>query len=252
MDSKTRINKMPDYRGSTGLLAMDSKLYGTGKISVDRLKQMMGGGPSGTEYESGTGVTVDNENHTISADLTVVQEKLVEGDGISIVGNRISATGGGGTEYGPGTGIDIDTETHEISIDTDVVATKEDLNAKIDTVDGATSGHVPVFDENGSLTDSGVAATSLVSDGNYVHTDNNYSNDDKNMLAETAEAVQSKQDTLEFEYDENDKIVSIDGHAVGGTDITVDTELNPASNNPVANSTLYSVIGNVERLLAAL
>ena len=232
---------------------MDSKLYGTGKISVDRLKQMMGGGPSGTEYESGTGVTVDNENHTISADLDVVQEKLVEGDGISIVGNRISATGGGGgIEYEPGTGIDIDAETHEISVDPDVVATKEDLNAKIGTVDGATSGHVPAFDENGSLTDSGVAATSLVSDNNYVHTDNNYSDDDKSMLAETAKAVQSKQDTLEFEYDENDKIVSIDGHAVGGTDITVDTELNPTSSNPVANSTLYSVIGNVETLLAAL
>jgi hypothetical protein len=252
MDSTTRIKDMPDYRGSTGLLAMDSKLYGTGRVSLEHLKQMMGGGPSGTEYESGTGVTVDNETHTISADLKVVQEKLVEGDGISIVGNRISATGGGGTEYGPGTGIDIDAETHEISIDEDVVATKEDLNTKIDAVDGATSGHVPVFDENGSLTDSGVAATSLVSDGNYVHTDNNYSNDDKSMLAETAEAVQSKQDALEFEYDENDKIVSIDGHAVGGTDITVDTELDPASNNPVANSTLYGVIGNVETLLAAL
>ena len=253
MDSTTRIKDMPDYRGSTGLLAMDSKLYGTGRVSLEHLKKMMGGGPSGTEYESGTGVTVDNESHTISADLTVVQEKLVEGDGISIVGNRISATGGGGgTEYGPGTGIDIDAETHEISIDTDVVATKEDLNAKIDAVDGATSGNVPVFGENGSLADSGVAATSLVSDNNYVHTDNNYSDDDKSMLAETAEAVQSKQDTLEFEYDENEKIISIDGHAVGGTDITVDTELSPTSNNPVANSTLYSVIGNVETLLAAL
>lgn len=252
MDSTTRIKDMPDYRGSTGLIAMDSKLYGTGRLSVERLKKMMGGGPSGTEYESGAGVTVDNENHTISADLTVVQEKLVEGEGISIVGNRISATGGGGTEYEPGTGIDIDAETHEISIDTDVVATKEDLNAKIDAVDGATSGNVPVFGENGSLADSGVAATSLVSDNNYVHTDNNYSDDDKSMLAETAEAVQSKQDKLEFEYDENEKIISIDGHAVGGTDITVDTELSPTSNNPVANSTLYSVIGNVETLLAAL
>lgn len=251
MDSTTRINKMPDYRGSTGLLAMDSRLYGTGRITVERLKEMMGGGPSGAEYESGNGVTVDNETHTISADLDVVQEKLVEGDGISIVGNRISATGGG-TEYEPGAGIDIDAETHEISIDTDVVATNEDLNAKIDAVDGAMSGNVPVFGENGSLADSGVAASSLVSDNNYVHTDNNYSDDDKSMLAETAEAVQSKQDTLEFEYDGNDKIVSIDGHAVGGTDITVDTELDPASNNPVANSTLYSVIGNVETLLAAL
>ena len=190
MDSTTRINKMPDYRGSTGLLAMDSKLYGTGRITVERLKEMMGGGPSGTEYESGTGVTVDNENHTISADLAVVQEKLVEGDGISIVGNRISATGGGGTEYEPGTGIDIDAETREISINTDVVATKEDLT--------------------------------------------------------------TKQDSLDFVYDENEKIVSIDGHAVGGSDITVDTELDPASNNPVANSTLYSVIGDVETLLAAL
>lgn len=253
MDSTTRIKDMPDYRGSTGLLAMDSKLYGTGRVSLEHLKKMMGGGPSGTEYESGTGVTVDNESHTISADLTVVQEKLVEGDGISIVGNRISATGGGGgTEYGPGTGIDIDAETHEISIDTDVVATKEDLDTKIDAVDGATSGHVPVFDENGSLADSGVAATSLVSDDNYVHTDNNYSDDDKNKLEETAEALQSKQDELEFVYDENEKIVSIDGHAVGGNDITVDTELDPTSNNPVANSALYDVIGNVETLLAAL
>lgn len=141
MDSTTRIKDMPDYRGSTGLLAMDSKLYGTGRLSVERLKQMMGGGPSGTEYE-------------------------------------------------PGTGIDIDTETHEISIDTDVVATKQDLNAK--------------------------------------------------------------QDELEFVYDGNEKIVSIDGHAVGGTDITVDTELDPTSNNPVANSTLYNIIGNVETLLDAL
>lgn len=253
MDLTTRIKDMPDYRGSTGLIAMDSKLYGTGRLTVERLKKMMGGGPSGTEYESGTGVTVDNENHTISADLTVVQEKLVEGDGISIVGNRISATGGGGgTEYAPGTGIDIDAETHEISIDEDIVATKEDLDAKIDAVAGAAPGHVPAFGENGSLTDSGVAAASLVSDDNYVHTDNNYSDDDKNMLGEMAEAVQTKQDALEFGYDENEKIISIDGHAVGGNDITVDTELDPTSNNPVANSTLYSVVGNIETLLAAL
>lgn len=37
-----------------------------------------------------------------------------------------------------------------------------------------------------------------------------------------------------------------------GGDITVDTELSPTSSNPVANSTLYSAIGNVETLLAAL
>lgn len=50
------------------------------------------------EYENGNGIvfTTQGTHVTISADTTVLQEKLVAGQNIRIVGNVISATGGGG------------------------------------------------------------------------------------------------------------------------------------------------------------
>lgn len=50
------------------------------------------------EYENGIGINFNEQGThvTISADTTVLQEKLVAGPNIRIVGNVISATGGGG------------------------------------------------------------------------------------------------------------------------------------------------------------
>lgn len=50
------------------------------------------------EYENGNGIVFTNQGTKviISTDTTVLQEKLIEGQNIRIVGNVISATGGGG------------------------------------------------------------------------------------------------------------------------------------------------------------
>lgn len=44
----TRIKDLPDFKGSTGLVALDSSLYGTGKVPLPRLAQMMGVQGGGT------------------------------------------------------------------------------------------------------------------------------------------------------------------------------------------------------------
>lgn len=80
-----------------------------------------GGGGGGSIYNSGDGVIVHNTgNHEIDIDWTKVQPKLTAGEGISIVGNVISAVGGGST-YTGGTGIVVDNVEHTISLDGDVV-----------------------------------------------------------------------------------------------------------------------------------
>lgn len=55
-----------------------------------------------------------------------------------------------------------------------IVAAKKPTNTSVDNFAG--------FDSDGEIVDSGVAKANLVHDENYVHTDNNYTDDDKTKL----------------------------------------------------------------------
>lgn len=57
------------------------------------------------------------------------------------------------------------------------------ISGKANKVSGATSGHLAGLDASGNPTDSGIVASSVVQDADYVHTDNNYTTADKNKLA---------------------------------------------------------------------
>lgn len=79
-----------------------------------------GGGGGGSEYISGNGIIVNNTQHSINIDPSVVQTKLTAGDNITIVDGVISSTGGGAT-YTSGTGVVVNNVDHTISLDGDVV-----------------------------------------------------------------------------------------------------------------------------------
>ena len=79
-------------------------------------------------------------------------------------------------------------------------------SSKADKVASATSGNFAGLDANGNLTDSGSKASDFataaqgakadtaVQDASYVHTDNNYTSDEKNKLAAISASVSN--DTL--------------------------------------------------------
>lgn len=113
-----------------------------------------GGGGGGATYQGGDGIIVNNTTYRISIDNSVVQEKLTAGDNITIDENNvISAT-----------------------------VPSVDISGKADKVDNAVNGNLAGLDSNGNLTDSGLAADRVVTDPNYVHTDNNFTNEYKNKL----------------------------------------------------------------------
>lgn len=110
-----------------------------------------GGGGGGSDYYAGDGINI-SPNNTISVDTSVIQEKLTPGDNITINNNNV------------------------------ISATQPDISGKADKVDNAVNGNLAGLDSNGNLTDSGLAADRVVTDPNYVHTDNNFTNEYKNKL----------------------------------------------------------------------
>ena len=113
-----------------------------------------GGGGGGATYQGGDGIIVNNTTYRISIDNSVVQEKLIAGDNITIdEDNVISAT-----------------------------VPSVDISGKADKVENAVNGNLAGLDATGNLTDSGIAADRVVTDPSYVHTDNNFTNELKNKL----------------------------------------------------------------------
>lgn len=60
---------------------------------------------------------------------------------------------------------------------------KPDLSIYAEKVEGATAGNLAALDSEGNLVDSGEAAANIVHDANYVHTDENFTSDEKTKLA---------------------------------------------------------------------
>lgn len=105
------------------------------------------------EYENGRGIKFNEQGThvTISADTEVLQEKLVEGANISIVGNVISSTGGGGGggSYIEGKGINISGST----ISADANTYNPTYSCAVDLDDISVSGYNVTLTTNAKYVD---------------------------------------------------------------------------------------------------
>lgn len=135
-------------------------------------------------YEAGEGIIIDD--HEISVDTSVIQEKLTAGDNIQISEeNVISATD---TTYTAGTGLDLDGT--EFSVDTSEIQEKLTAGSNI-VIEGNTISATaePQLQANWAESDTTSVQyiqnkpQNLVQDADYVHTDNNYTDADKSKLA---------------------------------------------------------------------
>ena len=111
------------------------------------------------------------------------QEKLTAGEGIEIDENNVISSTAAEQQQADWDQTD-DTAVDFIKHKPDLsqFATTTDLAGKADKVSGATAGDIAVLDANGNITDTGVSATNLVHDSNYVHTDNNFTDADAAKL----------------------------------------------------------------------
>lgn len=135
-------------------------------------------------YEAGDGIIIDD--HEISIDPSVVQEKLTAGDNIQISEqNVISATD---TTYTAGTGLDLDGT--EFSVDTSEIQEKLTAGSNI-VIEGNTISATaePQLQANWTENDSSSVQyiqnkpANLVQDADYTHTDNNFTDAEKSKLA---------------------------------------------------------------------
>lgn len=102
------------------------------------------------------------------------------------------------------------------------------LDSKIDKLAGATSGNLAAFDSSGSLVDSNQSAANLVHDASYVHTDNNYTTNEKNKL----EGIESGAEVNDIDT------IKVNGTAQTVTSKTVDiTVPTGGTSNPSMDGT---------------
>ena len=126
--------------------------------------------------------------------------------------------------------------------------TNTQLADKTDKVIGATAGNFAGLDISGNLTDStykasdfatsaqGAKADTAVQDANYVHTDNNYTTTEKNLLASLDTAVSGIEDTIPSNASSLNQLVTrsdLDAAATGAFEIVpLDANDQPDVANP--------------------
>lgn len=165
--------------------------------TTSNMEWLSGPGGGSVEYTAGHGIVIDNYDHIISTDQSVVQDKLTAGDNITIVNNVISAADQVQSDWN---------QTDSSSVD--YIKNKPTLPTRDQLLPAATSADedkVLTVDSNGdpvwanpqttqqvqsdwAETDSTDVSfiknkpQNLVQDASYVHTDNNFTTTDKNKL----------------------------------------------------------------------
>lgn len=177
------------------------------------------GGGGSVEYTAGHGIVIDNDDHIISTDQSVVQDKLTAGDNITITNNVISAADQVQSDWNQSDSSAVDYIKNKPTIPSGnqllPAATSSDED-KVLTVD---SNGDPVWanpqttqqvQSNWTESDSSSVSyiqnkpQNLVQDPSYVHTDNNFTNADKTKL-----------DGIESDAEVNKiNIVKVDGTAL--------------------------------------
>lgn len=201
------------------------------------------GGSGSVEYTAGHGIIIDNYDHIISTDQSVVQDKLIAGDNITITNNVISAADQVQSDWAEADTSSpayiankptIPTKTSDLTNDSNFITAADVPSAQVQSDWNETDSSDPAYIVNKPTIPSGnqllPAATSadedkvltvdsngdpawqtptastqqqadwnqtniqavdyiknkpqnLVQDASYVHTDNNFTNTEKNKLA---------------------------------------------------------------------
>lgn len=107
-------------------------------------------------------------------------------------------------------------------------------SGKADKVSNATQGHLAALDSDGNLLDStyspasfatsaqGAKADTAVQDANYVHTDNNYTTTEKNLLASLDSSVSAIEEKIPSNATSQNKLVTksdLDAAATGAFEV---------------------------------
>lgn len=155
------------------------------------------GGSGSVEYTAGHGIIIDNYDHIISTDQSVVQDKLTAGDNITIVNNVISAADQVQSDWNQTDSSSVDYIKNKPTLPTSDQLLPAATSADEDKVLTVDSNGDPVWanpqttqqvQSDWAETDSTDVSfiknkpQNLVQDASYVHTDNNFTTADKNKL----------------------------------------------------------------------
>lgn len=165
--------------------------------TTSNMEWLSGPGGSSVEYTAGHGIIVDNYDHIISTDQTVVQDKLTAGEGISIQNNVISANPQRQSDWNQSDSSAVDYIRNKPTIpsgDQLVPSATSSDEDKVLTVDSngdpvwANPQTTPQVQSNWTESDSSSVSyiqnkpQNLVQDASYVHTDNNFTTAEKTKL----------------------------------------------------------------------
>ena len=160
--------------------------------TTSNMEWLSGPGGGSVEYTAGHGIVIDNYDHIISTDQSVVQDKLTAGDNITIVNNVISAADQVQSDWNQTDSSAVDyikNKPQNLVQDPSYVHTDNNFtNADVSKLSGIAAGAEVNVQSDWSVTDTSSDAyiankpQNLVQDASYVHTDNNFTNSDKNKL----------------------------------------------------------------------
>ena len=201
----------------------------------EHYQEILSGGPG-----------IELSGNYIAVDFDTLQGKLTAGTGIIIDSeNVISATAAQqvNADWDATSGVQEILNKPDLS----QYATTTDLAGKADKVTGATAGDIAVLDATGNLTDTGVSATDLVHDSDYVHTDNNYTDADAAKLSGIESGAQAN---VQADWNQTDS--SADDYIKNKPTIppssVVDQTYNPSSTNAQSGTAVAGAISGVNQV----
>lgn len=201
----------------------------------EHYQEILSGGPG-----------IELSGNYIAVDFDTLQGKLTAGTGIIIDSeNVISATAAQqvNADWDATSGVQEILNKPDLS----QYATTTDLAGKADKVTGATAGDIAVLDATGNLTDTGVSATDLVHDSDYVHTDNNFTDADASKLSGIESGAQAN-----VQADWNQTDTSADDYIKNKPTIppssVVDQTYNPSSTNAQSGTAVAGAISGVNQV----
>lgn len=177
--------------------------------------------PAPIEYQEGYGIDINPTTHVISLDGDFVEDShYVHTDNNFTTADKDKLDG---IQSGAERNVQSDWNQTNTSADDYIknkpdlsnFVTQVDIDGKADKVEDAVAGNLAGLDATGNLTDSGVSAQNIVHDNDYVHTDNNFTDTDKDKLdgieagAEENVIEKVKLNNVDLPINSSDKSVNI-------------------------------------------
>lgn len=200
----------------------------------EHYQEILSGGPG-----------IELSGNYIAVDFDSLQGKLTAGTGITIDSeNVISATAAQqlNADWDATSGVQEILNKPDLS----QYATTADVAGKADKVTGATAGDIAVLDATGNITDTGVSATDLVHDSDYVHTDNNYTDADASKLSGIESGAQANVNS-DWDATSGEPGFIKNKPAIPPSSI-VDQTYNPSSTNAQSGTAVAGAISGVNQV----